>query len=85
MRSAPLQVPVLVLVLVALAGCASSEEWETWKTHPSHFASGTHMGFSVRNREGTSSRVNREDIASAREEGWWGKAITVAQEAILER
>jgi hypothetical protein len=43
------------------------------------------MRFSVRNRAGTTSRVNREDIATAREEGWWGKAITVSQEAILER
>lgn len=85
MRSARVQVSLLVMGLVTLAGCATTEEWETWKSHPSHFASGSHMGFSVRNREGTGSQVGREDIAAAREEGWWGKAITVSQEAILER
>ncbi|MGH7314456.1 MAG: hypothetical protein ACREJV_14875 [Candidatus Rokuibacteriota bacterium] len=75
----------MAIVLLTLAGCATTEEWEAWKAHPSHFASGSHLGFSVRNRQGTSSQVNREDIATAREEGWWGKAITVSQEAILER
>ncbi|HEY7364686.1 MAG TPA: hypothetical protein VIE37_11295 [Methylomirabilota bacterium] len=78
-------VPVLALLLVTLVGCATKEEWETWQTRPAHFASESHMKFSLRNRLGTASRVTREDIATAREEGWWGKAITVSQEAILER
>jgi hypothetical protein len=72
-------------VLVAATGCATSEEWGTWKQHPAHFASGDHMFFSVRNREGAPPRVNRQDIAMARDEGWWGKPITVSQEQILER
>jgi hypothetical protein len=42
------------------------------------------MEFSWRNRAGK-TRVTRDDIAAAREEGWWGKAVTVSQEAILER
>ncbi|MBI2216732.1 MAG: hypothetical protein HYU51_05485 [Candidatus Rokubacteria bacterium] len=71
--------------LIATAGCATSEEWQTWNEHPAHFASGTHMGFSVRNREGTSARVTRQDIATSRTEAWWGKPITVSQEQILER
>lgn len=68
-----------------VAGCASSEEWTTWKTHPTHFASGEHMYFSMRNREGSATRVTRADISQARTEGWWGQPITVAQEQILER
>ena len=72
-------------VLIAVVGCASSEEWTTWKTHPTHFASGEHMFFSVRNTEGGAPKVTRQDIAMAREEGWWGKPITVSQEQILER
>ena len=72
-------------VLAATAGCATGEEWTTWRSHTSHFASGPHMGFSVRNREGTAPRVSRQDIAIAREESWWGKPITVSQEQILER
>lgn len=72
-------------VLLATAGCATSEEWATWKTHPTHFASGEHLFFSVRNSEGSPARVTRQDIALARDEGWWGKPITVSQEQILER
>ena len=34
-------------------GCATGEEWATWKAHPTHFASGEHMFFSVRNKEGS--------------------------------
>jgi hypothetical protein len=74
-----------VTVLLAASGCASSEEWQTWRDHPTHFASGDHLFFSTRNKEGSAPRVTRQDIAMAREQGWWGKAITVAQEQILER
>lgn len=71
--------------LLATTACATGEEWTTWRTHPTHFASGEHMSFSVRNREGAPAKVTRNEIAMAREEGWWGKPITVGQEQILER
>jgi hypothetical protein len=71
--------------MLAAAGCATGEEWTEWKAHPTHFASGDHLFFSVRNREGSTARVTRQDIAGARSEGWWGKPITVSQEQILER
>ena len=71
--------------LLVLTGCATSEEWATWKEHPTHFASGDHFLFSTRNREKGPARVTRQDIALARDQGWWGKPITVSQEAILER
>jgi hypothetical protein len=76
---------VLISSLVLAAGCATSEEWTIWRDHPSHFASGGHLGFSVRNREGTAPRVRRHDVVLARSESWWGKPITVSQEQILER
>lgn len=76
---------VVGAALVATAGCASSDEWKTWKTHPTHFASGDHMSFSWRNREGGTAKVTRQDIAMARDEGWWGKPITVSQEQIIGR
>ena len=85
MRSMRLRLLLLGGVLVAVTGCATGEEWATWKAHPTHFASGEHMFFSVRNREGTPARVTRQDITLARNEGWWGKPITVSQEQILER
>ena len=72
-------------VLLASAGCATREEWSTWREHPTHFASNEHMSFSLRNGKTAAPRVRREDIAAAREEGWWGKPVTVAQERILER
>jgi hypothetical protein len=79
------QLVLLAGMLVTVAGCASSEEWQTWKNHPTHFASGDHLSFSARNREGAAPKVRRQDIALAREEGWWGKPVTVAQAEILER
>jgi hypothetical protein len=75
----------VVAILVGVSGCATGEEWTTWKEHPSHFASGDHLFFSMRNREGGAARVTRTDISKARDEGWWGKPITVSQGQILER
>jgi len=75
---------VLGAALVVSAGCATSEEWQTWKSHPAHFASGQHMAFSLRNGGG-SAKVTRQDVAMARDEGWWGRPITVSQEQIIER
>jgi hypothetical protein len=72
-------------MLVVAGGCATSAEWTTWKEHPTHFASGEHLYFSVRNVEGRQPRVRRNDIVLARDEAWWGRPITVAQEEILER
>ena len=71
--------------LVLTAGCATSEEWAIWRQNNAHFASLDHIKFSNRNREGQSARVTREDVQRAREHNWWGRAITVAQEEILER
>jgi hypothetical protein len=72
------------LALLAM-GCASSQDMDSWKAHPTHFASGDHLYFSVRNREGAAPRVTRKDIALAREQGWWGRPVAVGQEQILER
>jgi Flp pilus assembly protein CpaB len=86
MRSTRWQFLLGMAVLLATAGCASTEEWTTWKEHPTHFASGDHMFFSVRNQaDNSAAKVTRQDIALARNEGWWGKPITVSQEAIQER
>ena len=84
MRSTRWQLPLLCGALMMVAGCATNEEWATWKQHPTHFASGDHGFFSIRNREGAGTRVTRQDVAAAREEGWWGKAISVDQKDILE-
>jgi len=72
-------------VLLATAGCATSDEWGAWAAHPAHFASRDHMLFSVRNTEGAPPRVTREDLNVAQEQGWWGKTETVSPGEILER
>ncbi len=70
---------------VTAAGCATSTEWQEWRDHTSHFASGQHGIFSLRNnRDGSNPRVSRADIASAQTESWWGRAITVTPEQIFE-
>jgi hypothetical protein len=80
-----------LIVLTALAaimwlagGCATSEQWRDWRSHSSHFASGQHMGFSLRNTEGSSPRVRRADVEASRIENWWGKPITVSPDQIFQ-
>ena len=75
---------IIAALALTFAACATSEEWADWKGHTSHFASGDHGFFSIRNREGAATKVTRQDVATARDQGWWGKAITVNQSAILE-
>ena len=71
--------------VLAAGGCATSEEWGEWRTHTSHFASDRHLGFSMRNdSQGANPRVTRTDLASARTENWWGKAITVQSTEIFQ-
>jgi len=48
--------------------------WETWKSHPTHFASGEHMMFSIRNSFGK-KKVTRKDIETADAQGWWGESV----------
>ena len=84
MRKLPLGIAVLPALLL-LVGCATSEEWTTWKEHPTHFASGDHLRFSWRNGAKETARVTRNDVAMARDQAWWGKAITVEQAQIIER
>jgi hypothetical protein len=43
------------------------------------------MFFSLRNQHGAKPTVTRKDITLARDQGWWGKPITVNQDQILER
>jgi hypothetical protein len=76
---------LIAAAMVVSGGCATAEEWTVWKDHPTHFASGQHLVFSARNVEGLSPAVSRSDIVLARDQGWWGKSVTVSQEQILER
>ena len=73
------------IVAVLLAGCASGEEWREWQAHGAHFASRDHLVFSLRNRDGAAAGVSRADLSRASAESWWGRAVTVDQNQILER
>lgn len=85
MRRLPARLLLAGAALVLTAGCATSEEWAVWRQNNAHFASLDHFKFSNRNREGQSSRVTRADVQKARGQNWWGRAITVAQEELLEK
>lgn len=84
MRSRILSALLLGGSLILTAACATSAEWAEWRQHPTHFASGHHLVFSLRNREGMAPRVARRDLEAARTESWWGKTITVSPEQIFQ-
>ena len=72
-------------LMMLTSACATSEEWAEWKNHSSHFASGDHGLFSLRNnKDGSNPRVTRTDVEAARQQSWWGKTITVSQEQIFQ-
>lgn len=83
MRTRMLAVLLLSGIVVTTGACATSEEWAEWRKHPTHFATGDHLFFSARNREGAPPRVTRRDLELARAETWWGKTITVSPEQIF--
>lgn len=62
-------------VLLMTAACAS-EDYNTWSSHPTHFASQKHMGFSTRTIGATRVKVTPEDVAAARQEQWWGRGVS---------
>jgi hypothetical protein len=85
MKTRALRAIVVGGSILVLGGCATSEEWQEWRSHTSHFASDQHLGFSMRNdKQGTNPRVRRSDVAAARTENWWGKAITVQDSQIFQ-
>jgi hypothetical protein len=72
-------------LMMLTSACATSEEWAEWRSHNTHFASGEHGLFSLRNnKDGSNPRVTRTDVEAARQQTWWGKAITVSQEQIFQ-
>ncbi len=70
---------------LAATGCATTEEWADWRGHTTHFASGDHGFFSLRNdKEGRYPRVTRLDLEASRTENWWGRAISVDSSQIIQ-
>ena len=71
--------------LLVVGGCASKEEFDIWRSNTAHFASKEHFDFSMKNSGESKATVTRNDVAMAQNQNWFGRAITVAQEQILER
>ena len=78
-----LGVPVaLVLLASVVAGC-SSQDWQEWKSHSTHFASGDHMTFSLKN-QGSTPRVSNADTREAAAQSWWGSPVVVRADQIFQ-
>ena len=84
MRITMLRTIILIATLTGAAGCAS-QEWATWRDHGTHFASGAHAAFSIRNDLASRPQVTRSDVTRARTEAWWGDPVTVTSEQIVSR
>jgi hypothetical protein len=85
MRSKITLAAALLGVALLAGACATSEQWAEWRGHTTHFASGDHGMFSLRNNmEGTNPRVTRIDIEASRTQNWWGKQISVEPGQIIQ-
>lgn len=65
--------------LLASTGCATHEQWQTWRSHSTHFASGQHATFSLRNQGTEAREVRVTDPEKARDEHWWGRKLPMPQ------
>jgi hypothetical protein len=76
----------LAVALLFLTGACTSQDGQVWREHTTHFASGEHAFFSMKNnKDGSNPKVTRLDIEDARNQNWWGiYAVTVDQKQILQ-
>jgi hypothetical protein len=66
--------PLMLGLVLLSAGCAATHrEWEVWRAHPTHYATGNHLAFSMGNAVGGAPRVTPEMMETAKSEGWWGR------------
>ena len=65
---------VAALALVA-GGCATPEQWSEWRSHSSHFASGDHAQFSLRNSPSRIQTTTADVDAARNQGGWWGRLL----------
>ena len=86
MRPQTMAIAVVSTILLLSAGCASREDWNMWLSHNTHFASGEHGFFSMRNnKDGSNPNVYRSDIEESRQQNWWGLyAISVSPSQIFQ-
>src|SRR5436309_15632457 len=75
MKSWTAEIVVSAVVALVLGGCATSQEWSDWKSHPTHFAPGEHSAFPMRTTNGA-RQWPRSDTEIAGPQNWWAKPIT---------
>ena len=81
-RSRSLILLLLAAVAFGAGACASSDQWKEWRSHSSHFASGEHMWFSLKN-QGKTPKVNQGDMRVASSQSWWGDPVVVRPDQIF--
>jgi len=86
MRSRIMRITLIVGMACLTGACASGEDWNMWKSHTTHFASGDHASFSMRNNKDASRpMVSRSDINDSRQQDWWGVyVVNVTPEQIFQ-
>lgn len=86
MRQATAAATILIGVSLLTGACATGQDWSMWRTHTTHFASGEHGMFSMRNnKNGSNPKVSRADIDNARQQDWWGVyAVNVTPDQIFQ-
>ena len=76
-------IALVYLASVAVATGCASQDWKEWKSHSSHFASGDHMAFSLKN-QGKTARVSSADTREAAAQSWWGSPVVVRADQIFQ-
>jgi hypothetical protein len=85
MRSKIVTAAALIVIAFLTGACATSEQWAEWRGHTTHFASGDHGSFSLKNNlDGTNPKVTRLDIENSRTQNWWGKNISVEPGQVIQ-
>jgi hypothetical protein len=74
---------LIAAVMFSMSGCATPQEWAHWREHPTHFASGEHLGFSAKNDSPFHPLVTEADRKHAADQQWWGQFVPVAPPADL--
>jgi hypothetical protein len=86
MRRGIMKAMVIIGVVFLAGACTTREDWNMWLAHNTHFASGEHGLFSMRNnKDGSDPKVKRSDVDSSRQENWWGVyAVNVSAAQIFQ-
>jgi hypothetical protein len=75
--------PIGFVLLASVLAACTAQDWSEWKAHSTHFASGDHMTFSLKNM-GSTPRVSSADSRLASSQSWWGRPVVVREDQIFQ-